>query len=247
MLGAESRDSGTVRMGTYGAELGQVPGRQDRRVTLLSGPSRQGVEVPTLQARRLRLSGGAATFPRPHSRTTGSHRGQEKKRSTRQRKTHGQAVRQTKGPSSPRLSELLTSRHLCLGQAPPPSFFLFSLPSSQVSRTPFCPQSVLSQPLTMSWMERGAGGSGGTLMQVSVAGGWDTCWQEALSVFGHPAPQLQAAAGTLPMGPQGLTGLSSRSGSSINSLGDAGPFLNLATRLSHGVILVHVSWGCRGI
>lgn len=131
MLGAESRDSGTAWTGTYGAELGQVPGRQDRRVTLLSGPSRQGTEVPTLQARRLGLSGGAATFPRPHSRTTGSHRGQEKKRSTRQRKTHsqvrggkthGQAVRQTKGPSSPRLSELLTSRHLCLGQAPPPSF-----------------------------------------------------------------------------------------------------------------------------
>lgn len=213
MLGAESRDSGTVRMGTYGAKLGQVPGRQDRRVTLLSGPSRQGTEVPTLQARRLRLSGGAATFPRPHSRTTGSHRGQEKKRSTRQRKTHsqvrggkthGQAVRQTKGPSSPRLSELLTSRHLCLGQAPPPSFFLFSLPSSQVSRTPFCPQSVLSQPLTMSWMERWAGGSGGTLMQVSVAGGWDTCWQEALSVFRPPAPQLQAAAG--PPFPWGLRG-----------------------------------------
>lgn len=213
MLGAESRDSGTAWMGTYGAKLGQVPGRQDRRVTLLSGPSRQGTEVPTLQARRLRLSGGAATFPRPHSRTTGSHRGQEKKRSTRQRKTHsqvrggkthGQAVRQTKGPSSPRLSELLTSRHLCLGQAPPPSFFLFSLPSSQVSRTPFCPQSVLSQPLTMSWMERGAGGSGGTLMQVSVAGGWDTCWQEALSVFRPPAPQLQAAAG--PLFPWGLRG-----------------------------------------
>lgn len=213
MLGAESRDSGTAWMGTYGAKLGQVPGRQDRRVTLLSGPSRQGVEVPTLQARRLRLSGGAATFPRPHSRTTGSHRGQEKKRSTRQRKTHsqvrggkthGQAVRQTKGPSSPRLSELLTSRHLCLGQAPPPSFFLFSLPSSQVSRTPFCPQSVLSQPLTMSWMERWAGGSGGTLMQVSVAGGWDTCWQEALSVFRPSAPQLQAAAG--PLFPWGLRG-----------------------------------------
>lgn len=213
MLGAESRDSGTAWMGTYGAKLGQVPGRQDRRVTLLSGPSRQGVEVPTLQARRLRLSGGAATFPRPHSRTTRSHRGQEKKRSTRQRKTHsqvrggkthGQAVRQTKGPSSPRLSELLTSRHLCLGQAPPPSFFLFSLPSSQVSRTPFCPQSVLSQPLTMSWMERWAGGSGGTLMQVSVAGGWDTCWQEALSVFRPPAPQLQAAA--RPLFPWGLRG-----------------------------------------
>lgn len=117
MLGAESRDSGTAWMGTYGAKLGQVPGRQDRRVTLLSGPSRQGTEVPTLQARRLRLSGGAATFPRPHSRTTGSHRGQEKKRSTRQRKTHsqvrggkthGQAVRQTKGPSSP----------LCLNSSP---------------------------------------------------------------------------------------------------------------------------------
>lgn len=203
MLGAESRDSGTVRMGTYGAELGQVPGRQDRRVTLLSGPSRQGVEVPTLQARRLRLSGGAAPFPRPHSRTTGSHRGQGNKGARgRERHTDGQAVRQTKGPSSPRLSELLTSRHLC--QAPPPSFFLFPLPSSQFSRTPFCPQSVLSQPLTMSWMERRAGGSGGTLMQVSVAGGWDTCWQEALSVFRPPAPQPQAAAG--PPFPWGLRG-----------------------------------------
>lgn len=142
MLGAESRDSGTVRMGTYGAELGQVPGRQDRRVTLLSGPSRQGTEVPTLQARRLRLSGGAATFPRPHSRTTGSHRGQEKKRSTRQRKTHsqvrggkthGQAVRQTKGPSSPRLSELLTSATSASAKPHPhPSFsFLCPLPRFQ--------------------------------------------------------------------------------------------------------------------
>lgn len=60
-------------------------------------------------------------------------------------------------------------------------------------------------------------------------------------------PTAGSSRTTLPMGPQGLTGLSSRSGSSINSLGDAGPFLNLATRLSHGVILVHVSWGCRGI
>lgn len=172
-----------------------------------------GCRSPHFTSEKTEAQWGCSHFPettQPHHREP---QRSGKQRSTRQRKTHsqvrggkthGQAVRQTKGPSSPRLSELLTSRHLCLGQAPPPSFFLFSLPSSQVSRTPFCPQSVLSQPLTMSWMERWAGGSGGTLMQVSVAGGWDTCWQEALSVFRPPAPQLQAAAG--PLFPWGLRG-----------------------------------------
>lgn len=38
-------------------KLYKVPGEQDRLVTLLPGSSQQGAEVPTLQVRRLRLSG----------------------------------------------------------------------------------------------------------------------------------------------------------------------------------------------